>query len=476
MTSNKEPLTVGYVAGHLKTYYAEEYNLFVDSIDRLGRLGDELGFRLVAAKEAVVSGSEARVQVERLKSEGVDFLLVHHATFVMGDVIKELAGHGIPLGLWAHPEPETEGGILLNGFVSLDMSASIIKRYLRDKRIGYKWFYGDPAHTWLRDRLALTVNALRARKALASGTVGLVGGIAPTFYNFAFDERVIKDELGISVVQHELGEIFARVRGIDPGRNQAIRNAITERTDGRVTISDRDFEMTAAIYAALSDFAAEQQCEALAVSDWPAFQSELDIHPGFAFSWLEDQDRVPVASEGDVLGAATQLLMNATAANQTFLLDMAAIDTASDAVLMWHCGGSPLSLADDSGVQCINHSTLGRKVPNGRVTGAVSDLVFRHGPVTVGRLSDDGRSVFCFEADVIPAKSRGYDGCRGWISSFSVDGQNVQLGDIVNTVLSDGLEHHFGLVAGTHGAALREWAYWSGIRRVPISPYSDGAG
>ena len=177
-----------------------------------------------------------------------------------------------------------------------------------------------------------------------------------------------------------------------------------------------------------------------------------------------------------MLGAATQLLMNATSGGETHLLDMAAIDTDSNSMLMWYCGGSPLSFADGDGVRCINHSTLGRKVPNGRVTGAVADLVFQQRPVTVGRLSNDGRSLFFFEADVVPTASRGYDGCRGWLGGFSVDQDAAQLGDIVNTVLSEGLEHHFGLVGGSHGEALREWTYWSGTTRIALNPYSTATG
>tara|TARA_B100000686_G_scaffold355309_1_gene472417 strand:+ start:3195 stop:4640 length:1446 start_codon:yes stop_codon:yes gene_type:complete len=476
MEHTSSEVTIGYLGAHLETYYAEEYNLFDESIQGLSELGDEFGFTLVSSDNPIVSAKQAEAEVEKMISQGVDFLILHHATFLMGDIVRSVAKYNIPLGLWTHPEPTTEGAILLNGFVSIDMSASIIKRYLKDDAIKYKWFYGSTKHSWLRDRLRITVSALRGKKSLKNGTVALVGGIAPTFYNFTFDERRISDSIGLKINHHELKEILDRVKNIDPSRIKEITMAIAEKTNHRISVSQTDLNMTASIYAALKDFSEHHGYTALAVSDWPVFQQELNIHPGFAFSWLEDQEKIPVASEGDVMGAATMILMNSISQKETYLLDMAAIDTEQKAMLMWHCGGSPLTLADGSGVQCINHSTLGRKIPNGRVTGAVADLVFREGPVTVSRLSDDGKVLFSFDAKVQKNLSKGYEGCRGWISNFTVRGNILSLGDLVNTVFDEGLEHHFGLVEDQWSDAIEEWSYWVGSRSIAPSAYTNGRG
>ncbi|MBO67277.1 MAG: hypothetical protein CL398_03100, partial [Acidiferrobacteraceae bacterium] len=421
MTKSEPEFIVGYIGAHLRTYYAEEYNLFTSSVEGLQRLGEELGFHVVFTETPIDCASEASIAIDNMISKGVDFVLLHHATFLMGDIVMEIAKRRIPLGLWTHPEPTSEGEILFNGFVSIDMSASIIRRYLRDESIGYKWFYGDTSHHWFRDRLATTVTALRGKKALHNGSIGLIGGIAPTFYNFTFDERRMADLMGVGVGHHELKEIFDRISEVDTTRIRKIGENIRSRTGNLVEVSQRDLDITSSIYAALDDFASDHHYSALAVSDWPAFQAELDIHPGFAFSWLEDQKGVPVASEGDVMGAATMILMRNIALEEAYLLDMAAIDTDKEAMLMWHCGGSPLGLANDAGVRCLNHAMLGRKVPDSRRTGAVADFVFRNGPVTVSRLSDDGHVMFVFDAEVVSTDSVGYEGCRGWITNFRAD-------------------------------------------------------
>ena len=94
------------------------------------------------------------------------------------------------------------------------------------------------------------------------------------------------------------------------------------------------------------------------------------------------------------------------------------------------------------------------------MTGAVADLVFREGPVTVGRLSDDGNVLFSFDADIVGTDSKGYEGCRGWISNFAIGERKITLGDLVTTVFDEGLEHHFGLVEDQYTDAIHEWAYW----------------
>jgi L-fucose isomerase-like protein len=75
----------------------------------------------------------------------------------------------------------------------------------------------------------------------------------------------------------------------------------------------------------------------LAVSDWAAFQANPGMHPGSAFSWLEEVDHIPVASEGDVLGALTQLLARALSGRLGCLLDITEpdLDTGTPADVVW---------------------------------------------------------------------------------------------------------------------------------------------
>jgi L-fucose isomerase-like protein len=463
-------LKVAYVPTHLPTYYADEYAVFQHSASALQRLADDLDFEL-SIKAPIVTKDEAERTASELTIEETDFALLQSSTFAMGDVLLPFVGRSFRLGLWATEEPTKAGPIMLNNFVSMNLHAGILTRYIQHENVRFKWFYGSGDHEWFRPRLEVTVLALKALRRLANARIALVGGIAPTFYNFAFDERKLRARFGLVVDPHELDGVFARAERQEPQAVERVVRDLTEVASGRVEISMRDLQTSAAAYLALKELADEHGYDALAVSDWPRFQSALGIHPGMAFSWLDEHDGIPVASEGDVLGATSMLMANAVSGRQSMLLDMNDLDFDADAVLMWHCGGSPLHFANERGVRWINHATLGRKVPEARPMGAVADFVFRPQDVTLCRLSADGDRLLALDARVIEGRHPGFDGSRGWVSQFQLHDERLTLADLVNTVLVEGIEHHFVLASGHHSEALVELAAWSGTRSIDEVPY-----
>lgn len=463
-------IKLAYVSTQLPSYYAEEYDVVAKSTLGLTHLAELLGFELIAPSTPVVSRADARAVADELGATGVDLVLLQNSTFAMGDVILEFAKRPFRLALWATEEPTKDGPIMLNNFVSMNLNAGILTRYLRRANLPFKWLYGPTDHAWFRPRLEVSVRALTALKRLATAKIALIGGIAPTFYNLAFDERTLRDQLGAEVAEHELNELFSRAQRVQESEVQRVIQDLTDTAQGRVEVSERDMRQSAATYLALRDLVRDNGYDALAVSDWPAFQTEMGIHPGMAFSWLDENDGIPVASEGDVLGALSMLLMREVSQASAMLLDMNDIDEARDAVLMWHCGGSPLGFANDEGVTWKNHSTLGRKT-DAPPMGAVADLIFAPQAATVLRIADDGRQLFSLGADVIESPHRGYDGSRGWLTAFEVGGDPISLADLVNTIMVEGIEHHFVLGHGKHDQVLREFAAWADIGMIGIVPY-----
>ncbi len=455
-------LKLAYVGAHLASYLAEEHQVFKKSIDGLQRLSQTLGFELASIHTHVSSRQEAKEIATGLEAQGIDFVLLQNSTFAMGDLVLEFANRRFRLGIWATEEPVKEGAIPLNNFVSMNLQAGILRHYI-NQDTPFKWFYGFPDHPWFAKRLEPTVAALRAIKRLSSARIGLVGGIAPTFYNIHFAERILRQKLGVEIGQHELSEIFALFKQQSAEKIQATTQQMLDATVGRSELSENDLKTSAAIYLALKNFADLHQYDALAVSDWPVFQSELNVHPGMAFSYLDDKDAIPVASEGDVLGAISMLTMNEINAKKSLLLDMNDLDLERDAVLMWHCGGSPLSFADDHGVIWKNHSTLGRKSTNPPM-GAVADYRFKPQTATIMRLGDNGNKLFIVDADIIESPHSGFDGTRGWLSNFRFDQKALSLADLVNTIMVEGIEHHFILGTGNHSEAFHEFAAWLNIK------------
>ena len=465
-------LKIAYVGSHLPSYFAREYEVFNRSIAGLEAFARELEFDLHVIREPVISSEDARNASRELDAAGVDLVLVQNSSFAMGNVITEFARGRARLGLWGMEEPTHEGPILLNTLVSLNMNAGIVTRYLKDHHLPFKWFWGHVEHPWMGARFRLTVQALRAIKRLETANIGWVGDLAPTFYNLAFDERKLEARLGTRVHAHELAELTERSARVSA-------NAVKEQATvlagiaSKIEVSNEHLERGSALYLAMREFARDYGYDALAVSCWPQFQTDLGIAPCMAYSWLNEHDDLAVSCEGDVVGAISMLMTNELNRDRSMMLDINDVDLEEQAVLMWHCGVSPARFADDDGITWKNHSTLGRKDPNAQPAGVVADLKFRPQPVTITRICNDAEQLLVSEAEIVEGRTRGFDGSRGWVKNFSMNGEAISLEDFVNTTMVEGLEHHFIVGRGHHAGALSELAAWTGMNPIEAVPYRD---
>ncbi|MCP4314944.1 MAG: hypothetical protein GY789_02615 [Hyphomicrobiales bacterium] len=455
-------LSIGVIQASLPSYFPDEHRVFEDCQAGLQKLCDAQGIRIVVAPDRPMNGSEARKAAEFCLADGADFLLLIHGGFTMGDVAHTLATIPVPMGVWATPEPTLDGDIQLNNFVSLNMTMSIAKKVRDLQKNPIQWYFGAADRPKIQARFTNTFRALSILKAITGSRIALIGGLAPTFYNMEVSSNTLKRRFGIDVEASEIVELTSRMAAIDASRASAELEKIraAARVDG---VTDEQMDLSARAALALRDICADGQFDALAVSDWPALQVDPGQHPGAAFTWLEEVDGIPVASEGDLLGAVTQLAAKSMTGKVGYLLDMTEPDLEQGDLLMWHGGGGPLYLADDAGAKWINHPMIGRGTEEGACYGTISDLVFRDGPVTAMRISDDATTMFDMEARVVGRAPSGYSGCRGWLRGFSFAREPASLDDVMATVMGHGVEHHFVLVPGHHHEVLAEFAAWADI-------------
>ena len=457
--------TIGLLRANLPRYFPEKHGVWARCEAMLEELCDALGIALFVPDGVAANGAEARAALDACRAHSVDFILMIHGGFTMGDVGREVAASRMPLGVWTVPEPQRTGDVQLNSFVSLNMTMSV-GRLVRDlQRHPMTWYHGAPDSPALVDRLRTTLRAIRARRALMGSRVGRIGGLAMTFYNMETSSNALRERLGVEVDEVAMSELQARIPAIEAGRAQAELDSMTRAAtvDG---VSDAQMDLTARCALALRDIAADGAFDALAVSDWPALQDKPGMHPGSAFTWLEETDGLACASEGDVLGAVTQISVRAIAGRPGALLDMTEPDFDSGRLLMWHGGGGPLYMADDAGARWINHPMIGREAPEGPCFGCVADFVFRPGTMSVMRIAREASAFFAMRADAVAQEPSGFDGCRGWMEGFVIDGRDQSLGEVVATVMAHGIEHHFVGVPGDHIDVFSEFAAWSGMRRL----------
>lgn len=449
---------LGLVLGHLPTYLADEHGTFGRAVGAFRAACGTLGADAVVIDGPVTDAAGADAAARRLHEEDVDAVVLCHATFTMGEVTTSLVAAGHRLVHWALDEPRLHGDIPLNGFVSAHLGAGLEQRSTSRPST---WLFGTDDEWFLR-RLGEVVSAASVGRALRTASIGLVGGIAPGFDTFAVDHDRLAGSHGTRVATHDFVE--AVERGNDrPDHDVAEVAAAMRAAVARGThVPDADLVANARLSLGLRDLAAAHGHTALAVSDWPECQERLGIHPGAALTWL-DEAGVPAACEGDVLGAASMIALRACSGRGAALLDVATIHPPTGTALLWHCGGSPLSLADEHGAAWVLHSTLGRKVDGARQPGAVADLVFAPGPVTVARLDRDGSRLTAFEAEVVVGPGTGFDGTRGWVTDFRIAGTPVDLTHVTDHLVGRAVDHHVVLTPGHHAQRLRAWAAWAGV-------------
>lgn len=464
--------TIGLIRGSLPSYFPQKYGVFEAAEAALAELCEKEGARLFVAPEIPMNGSETQEALDACLAGGADFILLLHGGFTMGDVARTIAAAPVRAGFWSTPEPVREGDVQLNNFVSLNMSMSIA-RTVRDLNTNpVQWYCGAPGSPEITERLRTTIRAISAAKALEGARIGVVGGLAMTFYNMEVSTNALRIRLGVDVANHDIGEMIQRMAAVDAARAATEVEVMLAAApaDG---VSDAQMELTGRAALTLRDIANENGYAALAVSDWPALQADPGMHPGAAFTWLEEVDAIPVASEGDVLGAITQLVSKSISGRVGYLLDMTEPDLDAGQLLMWHGGGGPLYLANEGGARWINHPMIGRGTEEGPIYGAIADLVFQDGPVTTFRVARDASALFSMEAEVRGREPSGFTGCRGWLEGFSIAGEEASLDDVVATVMAHGLEHHFVLIPEWETAVLSEFASWTGMAPLTKRPKRD---
>ena len=466
-------LKVAYVGVAFGTYYADEHNQYGRAIGGIQRLADEMDFDLVAIDSGVPDMETALQVADQLSAERIDFLMLQTAACASGELLEPLAEVAPRLGIWATPEPVLEGSIQLHSLVSANHYASIIRRYLRHRKIPYKWFFGHIDEPDTERRLRVTIRALQGIKTMASARIGWIGGISPGFYNMQFDEDSLRSRFGTTIGAHTITDVVDIARAIDPHSATSVVRAATDLAT-EVTASKLGMDRNARVYLALGELIRREGYDALAVQCWPTFQEEYHMAPCMSYSLLGSEDGFAVSCEGDVPGAVTMLLMNSMSPTfgSSTLLDLTALDQSSDAALFWHCGVTPRHFGGDNGIRWVEHVTLGRKTDVSY--GVSGDLMFAPQKTTIAYTGDEFTEMFIATADVVDTGKAGFHGTRGWFTNFRLNGEPIELDDLVNTAVVQGHEHHYAVAQGDLSSELAEVAAWLGMRTtrpVPIRDY-----
>ena len=471
----KHKLRVGFVGLSLPAYFGEKLNIRERTINGLEKLAEEWNFELIASRTIVTGEAEAAQVANEFEHQAIDFLLIQNTSISIGTQLLPLLDVAPRIGLWSLPDPSLEGEVQLHSLVALNEHASILKRYLKHRDIPFKWFYDHVDSDMFQRRFKVTVGALTAVKNLEHAKIGWIGGVSPGFYNMQVDTRKLNERLGLQVGEHEMAELVRRAEAINPAlvseTAQVIRSAATE-----VTISSNEaFDRVTRVYLALKEMTEENGYDALAVQCWSKIQEIYRIVPCMAYSWLGSEDGVAVSCEGDLQGAISMYLLNVLngSSQSSTLLDMAALDPKTRAMMMFHCGVTPRHFANDDGIKWVDHVTLGRHSHDSGY-GVAGDQIFApQDDTTITYLGDDCSQVLVLRASIVEHELKGFDGTRGWFNRFELNKEEIEPWDLINTLTVRGHEHHFAVGIGDVTDELMEFAAWKKLNLVERIPYAD---
>ncbi len=106
--------------------------------------------------------------------------------------------------------------------------------------------------------------------------------------------------------------------------------------------------------------------------------------------------------------------------------------------------------------------------------GACVKMKFAPKQITICRLyGDDAGRLFVCEAEFVEGPDAGFDGGRGWVGNFTMEGRPVSAAGFLDIAFGAGMPHHYALCEGHFEATLREFALRSGLETVPWSTYTD---
>ncbi len=398
----------------------------------------DAGFQLAGSEELVTNLEEVRAAARKLADQPLDLLVIFQATFADSTMVMSLAeGVDAPLLLWAVPEERSGGRLRLNSFCGINLGAHALRRGGYD----YDYVYAAPQDPAALDKIRNLALAGRARRLLRQARLGRVGENPDGMDSCKLDKGALARHFGLDVVQVSLPELFEAALDADQQQVDKVERELATRLDGLQGLDQVAVRRTLGSYLALRQLSEEQRLAGLAVRCWPEFFTELGCAACGAMSMLSD-DLTPCSCEADVNGTVTQLMLQWLSGEPAFGTDLVSIDTQDDLVVLWHCGLAPLSMADpEFSPRATVHSN--RQMP------LLMEFPLKPGRVTVARLSEatGGYRLVVSGGEMLRAPMS-FSGTSG-VMRF-----DRPAAEVLDTLLSEGLEHHVSLTYGDYQPAL----------------------
>jgi L-fucose isomerase-like protein len=200
----------------------------------------------------------------------------------------------------------------------------------------------------------------------------------------------------------------------------------------------------------------------------------LEGMSGCLVNALLNSSGIVAGCEADVLSTVSMLALKHFTGKSTALMDLPKFDTADESLMLWHCGTAPFDMADSRGVILDRHYFADySKDERLKDVGPITDVIFKPGEVTVFRFTADADYFYYFTGRTFSEGKKNFDGSRGWVRELKLYREPIKVVDLMNTMLVNGLPHHYPMVLEDVSKFIEEFAYWVGLKKVKKVEYRD---
>lgn len=420
--------------------------------------------RRVLAERHEISGPKRLVMStpEAPLAGDIDAIVLLQGSFAdatLASALTEVAS--VPIVLWGFPEPRTGDRLRLNSLCGINLAGFELLRHHRDVR----FLYVDPDHSGALDRLEAALSgppeaaprvppvtpdtaagASLAAK-LADSRIGLIGQ-APAGFTPCVALPAELSALGGPAVEYVDLEVFFRRSHQEPILD--VRQEVDEHLEGVDRVDQEALDASLHLHAGLRALAADRGWDGIATRCWPECFTEFGGAACAAQGMMTERG-IPSTCEADVFGTLTAIVLQEAAGGPAVVADL--VDLADDGSLaFWHCGLAPVSMAGDPPAATVH--------PN-RGLPLLHQFRLRPGRITVARLSRSKNQI-----RLVLGGGEVLDRPRPYSGTSAVVMMDRPGAEILETVMAEGLDHHYGIVYGDVRAEMAGMAESLGIETV----------
>jgi len=466
-----EKLKVGFVAGFMEGFSTKGLDYFKSYQKELAKMADKYGFELHVIDTVMQNIEQASNIRKEIEAKQLDFVLLFHPSYIIGDNIFEIMKSGKNFGLWAIEELSPTGPMSFGSFVNISQNIGISKHNFLGKPLKTKWFFGDMESKYFKNRFDITIKALTAVKAMKNARVAQIGKLADGHINHMANPRAIYQYLGVDVTRdYEVEDIISLGEKMAPKEVDKVFEAI--KSTAKISrVSEEKVRDSVKMYLAIKKICEENDYSAVAFSCWPKLMPLKEM-VGCLVNSLLNSDGISAGCEADIMGTISMLVLQKLTGVPVALMDLPKFDESDESMLLWHCGSAPFEMANERGVICEKHyfADYAESVKN---CGPITDLIFKKGDVTVFRLSGEGDQFYYVTGKFFDPEKKAFCGSRGWVNQLKFYEEPIKAWDLANTLLTNGLPHHFPMVMQNVGPYIEEFAYWTELKKVRRYDYRD---